>query len=190
MRKTFWAVAATALMAAGRAEAGLLITIEQVGSNVVAKGSGSVNLTGLNFNGPVLSAVGVTPIFANITFGELGPTPGADYGPLMGPSSFGPGIGSMPTSSSGDTFGVVNGVGNVRVPDGYTSGTPLSGTETFANSTFSDLGVITGTYTYTLPNDTITVIIGTVPEPSTVVMTGIGTLSLAAYIWRRRRVPV
>jgi PEP-CTERM motif len=181
------AIAAVLALCAVPARAGFIITIDQVGPDVVATGSGSINLTGLTSNGTVLSAVGVVPIFGNITFGELGPTPGADYGPLMGPSSFGPGIGSMPTSSSGNTFGVVNGDGSVRVPDGYTSGTPLSGTETFANSTISGLGLTLGTYNYTLLNDTITVTIGVVvPEPSTLVLAGIGALAVLG-VWARRR---
>jgi hypothetical protein len=192
MHRAFGAVVAAAVLGlttAGHAEAGVVITIEQVGSDVVAQGSGSINLSGLTFDGSVLSGAAVTPVFGNITFGEAGPTSGDDYGPLTGPSSFGPGIGSISTSSSGDTFGVVNGIGNVRVPDGYISGAPLSGTDTFANSTFSSLGLTPGTYIYTLPNDTIMVEIGAVvPEPSTLALAGIGVLTLAGYTWRPRRV--
>jgi PEP-CTERM motif len=182
-----FALAAALALCVVPARAGFIITIDQVGPDVVATGSGSLNLTGLTFNGTVDSAPGVTPIFANITFGEGLISTGDDYGPLMGPSSFGPGIGDIPTSFSGDTFGVVNGIGNVRVPDGYTSGTPLSGTDTFANLTISSLGLTPGTYTYTLPNDTITVRIGAVvPEPSTLALAGIGALA-GLGVWARRR---
>jgi PEP-CTERM motif len=182
-----FALAAALALCVVPARAGLIITIDQVGPDVVATGSGSVNLTGLTFNGSILSAAGVTPIFGNVTFGEAGPTSGDDYGPLMGPSSFGPGIGNIPTSSSGDTFGVVNGDGSVRVPGGYTSGTPLTGTDTFANSTISGLGLILGMYNYTLPNDTITVIIGVaVPEPSTLALASIGALA-GLGVWARQR---
>ena len=49
--------------------------------------------------------------------------------------------------------------------EGYNSGTAISGTTTFVGRTFANLGLVAGSYLYSIPNDTITVNIpGAVPE--------------------------
>ena len=68
------------------------------------------------------------------------------------------------------------------LPYGY-SGGPLSGTMTFWGETFSSLGMDPGTYTWTLPNDSVTLTI--IPEPTTFTLLGLG--SLALVMGRRRR---
>ena len=65
-------------------------------------------------------------------------------------SSIGGGGGSQPYGS-GDYFGVFGGVlptNCVVVPSGYTSGNYIQGTTTLSASTFSSLGMNTGTYNY------------------------------------------
>jgi PEP-CTERM motif-containing protein len=182
------AVAAVALMAAGHAQAGAVIDIEQVGPDVVATGSGSLNLTGASFLYPGFSFGGVEPDLADITVGSPSFAT-VDIYSVTGPSSFGPGGVAGASSGSGDLFGVVGSNGWLVVPAGYASGASLSATMTFDHRTLSGLGLAPGTYTFTLPDDTITVKIGTssaTPEPSTLVMAGIGAASLAGYGWRRR----
>ena len=60
--------------------------------------------------------------------------------------------------------------------------------DTFANASFSSLDLTPGTYTYTLPHDTITVQIGpaAVPEPATIVLVA-SALPFALVGWLRRR---
>jgi hypothetical protein len=85
------------------------VTLEQVGSNVVATGSGAINLTGLTFFGP---AVGLTPgIWAGLGVISMGPG-GAfvktdSYFGFHGPTHFGSGGLFHPNTSSGDAFAFV-----------------------------------------------------------------------------------
>jgi hypothetical protein len=68
----------------------------------------------------------------------------------------------------------------------------LSVTDTYANQTFSSLGLNPGTYTYTWgtggPDHTLPVQVGTVPEPSTALVAAAGMLAgLATWARRCRR---
>jgi hypothetical protein len=75
----------------------------------------------------------------------------------------------------------------LNVPQGYVSGTALSGSATWNNATFASLGVTPGTYVWSwgngLPNQNFTLIIGGAGVPdggSTVSLLGFGLLGLAA----------
>jgi hypothetical protein len=191
------AVAALGLVAGagGRAEGGEIITFRQVGTDVVETGAGSLNLTGTPFFGTDSPSPSQTN--SNLAVTLMGPVPGVqydDYRGLEGPQTFGLGtpFGAVFASSgSGDMFGLSGDLGFVFVPHGYVSGASLSATDTYANQTFSSLGLTPGIYNYTLPSDTLTVEIGAaVPEPSTLALAGIGGLVLAGYAWRRRRARV
>jgi hypothetical protein len=82
------------------------VTLEQMGSNVVATGSGAINLTGLTLSIPNL-------ILAEVNAGDgviiTGPH---DFGPVdqytgfMGPPSFGSGGPFAPNTGSGDFVGI------------------------------------------------------------------------------------
>ena len=182
---------------AGRAEAGIIIDINQVGSDVVATGSGTIDLTGLTPGATTAVAVGtVTPTLARIIEGPDSSTGEDTYTGAMGPRSFGPG-GRITNASpgSGDLFGVQGtGDGFILVPHGYVSGTMLSATDTYGGQTFSSLGLTPGTYTYHwgtgVHADSLTVQIGpaaAVPEPSTLAGGAIGIALALGYAWRRHR---
>jgi hypothetical protein len=176
---------------AGTADAGVIIDVYQSGSNVVASGSGSINLSGLTFVGTFTSDPGVTPIRANMYVGSGGALD--FYSGASGPASFGSGGPTSASSGTGGTFGV-NGIGgNIIVPHGYVSGSSLSGSDTYDNTTIAGLGLTPGTYTYTwvsitgpLVDDSLTVNIASVPEPSSLVMACMAATAGLITAWRRR----
>jgi hypothetical protein len=55
--------------------------------------------------------------------------------------SFGSGGQNNASSGSGDFVGIANSTGNLLVPPGYVSDSPLSDTATYDNQTFTSLGV-------------------------------------------------
>ena len=140
------------------------VRLQQVGANVVATGSGAIDLTGLNFgttftNGQALIQANEAQIFTgptSLTSFDL-------YTGLSGPTDFGSGSVKFADSGSGDLVGI-GAFELLIVPHGYISGTPLSDSMTFNNATFSSLGVTPGTYVWTwgtgLPNQNFTLIIG------------------------------
>ena len=79
MRATHLATAAILALgafAAPSAQAGYVVTLEEVGSNVVATGSGPIDLTGLNFAGSIFnSPTYIQPNLAGILTGPLTPFP-------------------------------------------------------------------------------------------------------------------
>jgi hypothetical protein len=142
---------------------GLIVTITEVGSNVVMTGSGSLNLTGLS-DGSVQVTGGVNGTFGTWAIGSSTTFFARKrFGNSLNvyPNSFGSGY-TSPNSYSGDTFGIQNGsLGkDLIVPIGYTSGSPLNGTATFMNKTISSMGLTPGTYTYSWGSDSITLQIG------------------------------
>ncbi len=73
-------------------QAGYVVTLEQVGFNVVATGTGAIDLSGLTFNGTGGGSLAyVAPISGNIFIGPE-PFEAADtYTGFTGPTSFGGG---------------------------------------------------------------------------------------------------
>src|ERR1051325_5114128 len=92
-------ISVTAFLFCARPAQAYIVTLEQVGSDVVATGSGAINLTGLTF---VSSGIGLTPGivpgFGAITMGPSGPSVNTDtYRGFTGPMRFGGGGFSPPT---------------------------------------------------------------------------------------------
>jgi VPDSG-CTERM motif len=182
--------AVTASLFSVRPAQAYTVTLEQVGSNVVANGSGAFNLTGLIFD---LSGISSDPfIWPSVSIFLTGPSQPVDsYFGLSGPRSFGAGGRSVPSSSSGDAVG---GLGfsqglprGLLVPHGYVSGNALSSSATWNNATFASLGMTPGTYVWRwgtgLENQNFTLVIGKAGVPdggSTVSLLGFGLLGLAA----------
>ena len=149
---------------------GFSITISEVGSNVVMTASGTLNINDLTLissgTGP-FGGGGLGISSATFVLGSM-PAYFDEYtGFTTTPSNFGTGGGLGSSSSTGDIMGVIyQGAPpyHLVVPSGYTSGTYITGSQTFNTQTFNSLGLTVGTYTYTWgsgPNaDSINVVVG------------------------------
>jgi hypothetical protein len=141
-------IAVTSLFFARSAQA-YTVTLEQVGSKVVATGSGAIDLTGLTFQNNFNDAP--PQIQANFSLLITGPG-GANqsqYVGFTGPTNFGSGDLVMADTGSGDGVGIVGSGSNtfLIVPQGYISGTALSSSATWNNTTLA-LGVTPGIYVW------------------------------------------
>ena len=165
-------------LSAPPAQAVYIVTVQQVGSNVVATGSGTLDLTGLTFVERVNSSSG--DIHPSIALLYTGPTisgPVDFYFGLTGPTKFGSGGEIFANSGSGQPVGLTNfaAAGDLVVPAGYASGSALSDTTTWDNQTFTTLGVTPGTYEWTWgsgANQNFTLDIETVAVPAPVIGQG------------------
>ena len=184
-----------------------VVTLEEVGSDVVATGSGQIDLTGLRFVGvgfatrALINAAGSNNIVL-----ETGPaslTNDLTYtdGTVSGPTSFGNGTNGTPTfaNSGGGDLVVFNDEISVAdltllVPLNYVSDTALSNTSTWDNATFASLGVTPGTYVWTWGTGadqsfTLEIIGSSVPGP--IAGAGLPGLIFASGgllgWWRRKR---
>jgi hypothetical protein len=118
---------------------------------------------------------------------------------ISGPTSIGTTTAQQfATTGTGLIAGVnyinFTGMGVIEIDQGYKSGAQISSTATWANSTFSSLGLTPGTYEWTWgsgPNaDDLIVQIGpsAVPAPTSLALAGVGGgILLAGAASRRRR---
>jgi hypothetical protein len=175
--------AVAALSVAYPARANFIATIDQVGTNVVVTGSGTIDLTALSFITPAAAGAAIAPSGAYLVLatGNV-----AVYTGFSGPTSFGSGGVTFASSNGGNAVGIEGGSGELFVPQGYVSGAALSGTSTYAGATLLSLGVTPGTYTWTwgtgVHADSFTINAGVgVPDAgSTLPLLGFALLGLAA----------
>jgi hypothetical protein len=189
------------VLSAPPAQAGHVVTLTQQEGDVVATGSGPIDLTGLSFFGaPANINDGlIVPSTAFINFGSNG-GPQSIYTGFTGPASFGSGSGASASSAVGDLVGIVGGripifsdITFLVVPSGYVSDSPLSDTATFAGQTLTSLGATTGKYEWTWgtgANQNFTLEIAAVPEPGTWALLLTGFAVLGAMMRSRRRMAI
>jgi VPDSG-CTERM motif len=187
---TLFGIAVTLLLYVRPAQA-YTVTLEQIGSNVVATGSGAFDLTGLTFltSGQVSGFPGVAPSDGIIHTGPTGLVNFDAYIGFTGPSSFGSGgLAVLTNIGSGDPVGI-DALVQLYLPLGYVSGSALSSSATFNNATLASLGVTPGTYVWTWGtgvDQRFTLQIGSVGVPgvpdggSTVSLLGFALFGLAA----------
>lgn len=194
-RNRMWgaaAIGAALLSGAGLgapARAAYVVTLTQVGANVIAAGSGTIDLSGLTFLSVAApSPPELSPNGGLIATGPLGATPDV-YRGFTGPASFGPGLYIQASSGSGDYVGIDGSDNILAVPDGYVSGGALSDAATFDGATLASLGVTPGTYVWTwgisaLADDSFTLKVASVPEPTSL---GLLVLPLGLVMLRATR---
>ncbi len=187
---------AVLFLAAAPSRSSVLITFSESGSNVVAQGSGTLNVASLVLQGHGLSGGFVSPSAAEVGVGIYGQN--NLYQGFTGPTAFGTGGIIVASSSSGDIAGIEGAVGNYLIaPFNYTSGTALSGSATWDNTTITGLGLTPGTYTWTWGSgataDSFEVVIpASTPEPDSMIPAGlaVGLFGFGAWIRRRLANPV
>lgn len=181
------AVFAILAIAAPGAFAAYVITIAQNGSNIVASGSGSLDLTDSTNSGYVNWESFIGPSQAKVLVGST--TLEYLYYVSGSTTSFGTGGFKDADSSSGTAIAIAGSYNGLYVAASYVSGSITSGTATWNDTTLSGLGLLDGTYTWTLASDdTISVVVGgsisAVPEPASIALLGIPA---AFTVFRRRR---
>jgi hypothetical protein len=145
------------LVSARPAQAGYAVTLQQVGPDVVATGSGAIDLHGLRFSGSDTQDPAMDPVVEGVlgfAFIYTGPASSSVdfYSGGTGPRSFGE-FPFLEHASSGS--GNMVGAGTDRferasiiVPKGYRSGSALSNSATYSGHTFATLHVTPGTYVW------------------------------------------
>ena len=187
-------------LSAPPAKAAYVVTIEEVGSDVVATGSGSINFDALDLWGDEEDPSLIDASEGALVIGPAIPTDDIYYSGIAGPAvAFGSGDEFFADSGSGavvglGTFEETSG-GVIAVPEDAVSGAALgTSTATFANATLMSLGLTPGTYVWTWGSgptaDSFTLEIATargasaVPEPGTWAMMLLG---LAGFMTLRTR---
>jgi len=173
-----------------------VVTVKQVGNDVVVSGSGSANTADLsNPTNPTLY-----PDYTNVFWDSqiyagpaalTGTPPAIDvnlWSGLTGPSPFGnnPNITANPSSGDGDLFGIVsqNGTGQsiLVLPLNYGSGNSLAGTSRFIDFTLAELGLSPGVFSWSWGTngnaDSLELKIEAVPIPAPLPLAGV------AIAWR------
>src|SRR5881227_676723 len=101
------------LLSVRPAQAGYIVTLQQVGSDVVATGSGAIDLTGLTFTDSALQ--GGARVFPNTGVIITGSNTDAnvdEYGGFSGPLNFGTLSFTEANSGSGDRVGIAAASGS------------------------------------------------------------------------------
>lgn len=180
----------------GKASAELIINFTESSGNVLVDANGSLNIDALVYSDSfAYSSIFVDPSSAALSIGtQNSVTVDRYFLGSAGPNQFGPGLARISADSgAGDRIDVI-GTGNGRrllLPTGYTSGTLLSSSSIFNNSTFTSLGLSTGTTSIawgiggSADRVTVNIQATSVPEPSSFAL--FGAFALTGILVRKTR---
>jgi hypothetical protein len=138
------ALALFGLMANAKASP-YVVTIQQVGSDVVATGSGNINTTGLT--GPITGFTNNPQIRSSGAYLDIGfLVQLSSYLGVSGPTNFGTGNSFNANTATGFQITMDGAFGFLFLPTGYVSDTPLfTSTATFTGLTLAGLSLTSGT---------------------------------------------
>jgi hypothetical protein len=175
--------------------ADVVITFVDNGTDVLATFAGSIDLTGLEPQGSINSQAtsamsnGTTSEPGSIVFQPSSNTPARRY---IARGDFRTSFSNrdnaeatVATSSSGGLFILSElNIGTVfTFQQGYTSDSQLSGSALYQGESLNSLGIAAGSYDWVLGNNTVTLNIVAVPEPTATV----GILLFGIAVVNRRR---
>lgn len=176
-----------------RTHAAFVFTVAEIGGSVVVNGSGTINTTELSPMHTVQTFATLDPSTASLMAGPETLLPMVIYSGegLTGPTA----IGGTPlsryaTSGTGSRAGISGSQSGVLLPQDYVSGTFITNSAIWESQTFASTGFTPGIYTWTWgsgPNADSLTIIGTIPEPTTGTLLGLGTLAAVGAMRRSRR---
>lgn len=193
-------VLATIACASSTSEAAIVVNAVPVGNDIVFSGGGTPDISAVvNPLEPVsvlpTSNPAIYPFAAVVLGGDANSTtnPGLEAvfrtPQFTGPTAIGPGLNvTAASSSSGDFFGLgFRSQFFLLLPENYVEGTPVSGSATYENTSFSSLGIEPGSYEWSwetaIGRDTFT--LNVVPEPGSATLCVIGTLLLVRRYRKR-----
>ena len=185
------------LSVASPTRAAYTISIQQVGINVVAKGTGSLNLGSFTLDSNDSQSGFIYPPTAQVGVGS-GDTSYYLSGPVSGPSNFGNGSLAFASLNDGGFVSFFYGASSsvFETPFNYASGAGLgTSSSVYANSTFASLGITPGKYVYNFGTgataDSFTIQIGAlsnaVPEPATWTMMLLAFMGIGMMVRRSKR---
>lgn len=180
------------ILLASTSHAGLVVTIQDSGSNVTATLSGSFTSLPTPFtSGNTSFAPTISPSSPLLGVSDTAASPTnfpvhiynfevAQRLPVLGPG----GSTAVDATTASTKFRVART--SVTLLQSYTLGTPFSGTMTWNNASIASLGLTAGTYSAVLEDVGETVTVNVVPEPSSIAMLGFAGIAAAAAFQRRR----
>jgi hypothetical protein len=169
-----------------------VVTLEEVGSTVVATGSGQIDFAGLGFDGGGPVNPGIAPANDIIWLGATDQSENFYFVATRysGPLNFGTGDGAYATSGSGNLVGIDDGQ-FLMVPLGYKSDSPLGESmSVYSSATFVSLGATPGIYKWTWGTDadqSFTLEIGATPLPAALPLFAAGFGMIGLLTRRKKR---
>lgn len=183
------AIAASALVqVTSQVQAAIDVVMMESGNDVVATFSGSLDLTGLEYEGIEPGGAQINGAFDGFLFSDISPSDAMHdvYSGVSSPEF--PSMGALADSSEGDFFGIIGTVEWLFLPVGYESGDMISGSMRFNDMGLMTIGLIAGEYLYEWRTDSVlvTVIGGNpVPVPAAGLLMLPGLLGWRAFKMRR-----
>jgi hypothetical protein len=169
MNSFFRGLLVSLALACAQSEAAVTVNIRESGSNVVADFSGSLT-------NPSCSSTGSASILGLIywnaandysyTFGQNGQATACTLNFVSAQPLNTVSVDAAANAGSGGPVGVENRLGGtvLYVPLDYVWGSPISGSSTWNNQSFSSLHLNPGTYSFNLGADNVTINVGTVSQ--------------------------